>query len=332
MYKTAADFLRLAHQDQIPLIFKLRQASMDPQMSQAWRRMYRVAAKYLWATLLPGLDLLARLQVLEGVAGLVRPGSGVQGPWSKDPRRGLRAAVDFFQNDGLDPQWFIPGDTGFLNRIFGAVRMVMEKYTRGRESFVDPEDLLMNGLTGRTKDGVGTLSSGPLLNHFGATYKPLKSMLFSGTTPQNLAGIAAKNFVQKVGDQFLMTDRSRTDTETPQGTSVFDLLPTRESDTSFTDFLQALMQTSQGASLVRKMRELAGTNIVANEIIDRLVKGEPIGSASRVHKDLGFSGSGAAVAWTKDRFFPAVAEYVQEDSELNALFRQTTGRRARRQR
>lgn len=333
---TAADFTKLAFVDRLPLIVQFRQASVDRRLSPAQRAMYRLAARYMMANLdNPAYDLLARLQVLESAAKVVTPKPMVAGPWSKNPRQGVKAAQDHYGATAIDPVWFSTGNTGFIGKILGMVRQEVNKFTRGRDTFFNAEDIIQNGLMGLTKDGTELLGTGPLLIHFGYTYPNLYKTITSGrVTPHDLAGVAAKNFVKKIQDQFQMGDKARVPTETPQGTNILDMHPGTESEVSFSDFLQGLLSSgsSAGRKLEQKMRSLAGDNIVANELINRLVSGADIGSISSIHKDLGGSGSGGAVVWTKEKFYPAVAKLVQNDPDLLAAYSRVTGRMASRKR
>lgn len=333
---TAADITKLAFVDRLPLIVQFRQASVDRRLSPAQRAMYRLAARYMMANLdNPAYDLLARLQILEGVAGVVTPGPRVSGPWSKNPRQGVKAAQDFFAKTAINPEWFSMGNTGLIGKVRGVVRQEFNKWTRGREVHFTPDDILQNGLMGLTRDGTEMVSQGPLMMQFGHLNTGVRNGIPAGrVSPGDVAGIVGKFFAQKVGDQFQMGDKARVPTETPQGTNILDMRPGTESEVSFSDFLQGLLSSSSpaGRKLEQKMRSLAGDNAVANELINRLVSGADIGSISSIHKDLGGSGSGGAVVWTKEKFYPAVAKLVQNDPDLLAAYSRVTGRMASRKR
>ena len=335
---TAAAITKLAFEERLPLFWQLRQASLNVRLSPEQRMMYRLAARYVLGNLdSPAYDLIARLQILEGAADVVTPGPRSSGPWSKNPRQGVKAAQDFFSGTDINPEWFSMGNTGLIGKIRGMVRQEFNKWTRGREVHFEPDDILQNGLMGLTKDGQGQLPQGPLMMQFGHLNTGIKKAIPTGrVAPSDVAGIVGKFFVQKVEDQFQHGDKARTPTETPEGTNILDLQPGAESEVSFSSFLQHLLSghSPLGQKLERGMRALAGNNEVANELINRLVAGTDIGSISSIHKDLGGSGSGGAVVWTKEKFYPAVAKMVQKDDALLAAYWKMTGgvRLARRRR
>ena len=328
MNVTAAAINKLAFLDRLPLVMQCRLASLNPALNPVQRAMYRLAARYMQANLdNPAYDLLARLQVLESAAKVVKPSPNA-GLWSKRPRQGVKAAQDHYAGTDTDPEWFSTGNTGFIGKILGMVRQEVSKRTKSDGAHFSAEDIIQNGLMGLTKDGVGALSTGPLLIHFGATFANLHNMITSGrVSPRDLAGIAGKNFTKKTGDQLVTVDKLRAPTETPSGDNTIDLRPGTESEVSFAAFLQDLLSGSSplGKKLERGMRELAGNNEVANQLINKLVLGDELSSISAIHKELGGSGSGGSVRWVKDTFYPAVGKLVQNDKDLLAAYWQALG-------
>lgn len=321
---TAAAINKLAFEDRLPLFWKFRQASLNVDLNPVQRSMYRLAARYILGNLdNPAYDLLARLQVLEGVAGIVALGPRTSGPWSKNPRQGVKAAQDYFTGTDISPEWFSMANTGLIGKIRGMVRQEINKWTRGREVHFDADDIVQNTLVGLTKDGADLVAKGPVLMQFGHLNPGIKTAIPAGrVTPAEIAGIVGKFFVQRVEDQFQYGDKARAPTETPAGTNILDLQPGSESEVSFAAFLQDLLHSHSplGQKLERGMRALAGNNEVAKALIDKLVAGEDLGSISAIHKELGGSGSGGSVGWVKEKFYPAVAKMVQKDKDLLAAY------------
>ena len=306
------------------LSMQCRMASMDPKLSTEQRDSLRLAARYILGnTNSPEFDMLARLQILEGVAGVVTPGPKVSGPWSRNPRQGLRAARDHFSGTNINPEWFSTRNTGLVLRIRKMVERAARKWSRGHESHFTAEDILQNSLMGLRKDGETLLPYGPVLMLFGIKSKHLKSAIPAGNvTPVDVAGMASKFFVQRVGDQFKSVDRLKGPSQNEEGESVFDSMSTPTNSDSLTDFLADVLSRQGGMAqyLERKMRSLAGNSDLAQILIDRLVAGDYNFSISGLSKQLGGSGSGGSVRWVKDVFFPAVAKMVQRDPKLQDAY------------
>lgn len=221
---TAAALQKLAFADRLPLVLQLRKASLNPALTPGQRAVYRLAARYILGnTDSPAYDLLARLQILEGVSGIVSLKPMVAGPWSKNPRVGVKAALDHFAETAINPEWFSLRNTGLISKIRGMVRQEYSKWTRGREVHFDPDDIIQNGLMGLTKDGEGQLAQGPLCIQFGHSNPGVKKAIPEGrVTPTDVAGIIGKFFVQKVSDQFQRADKERAPTEDALGQNIFD--------------------------------------------------------------------------------------------------------------
>jgi hypothetical protein len=99
----------------------------------AWRRVRR-------AQFGGRLDLFARLQVLEGAAGVG------DGDWTKNLSRGLKAAQDALPD--IDPEWFQPSDlyTTLVNKVR---RMLVS----GKVTDEDPEGVVNRLLAGMQISG-----------------------------------------------------------------------------------------------------------------------------------------------------------------------------------
>lgn len=220
----ASDIKKLAYEDRLPLILQFRRASLNPRLSAEQQAMFRVATRYIFGnTDSPAYDLLARIQILEGASGIVTPHAMVAGPWSKNPRMGIKAAQDHYAGTDISSEWFSLGNTGLISKIRGMVRQEYSKWTRGREVHFDPDDILQNGLMGLTKDGTGQLAQGPLLIQFGHFNTGVRKAISEGrASPSDIAGIVGKFFTQKVADQFQTIDRSQAPREDALGRNVLD--------------------------------------------------------------------------------------------------------------
>ena len=236
---TAARLRTAALHERLPVAFDRRCASVDPSLSAQTRLLCRMASRYVFGNVdSADYDIIARLQVLEGASG-GRPGKHA-GKWWKQGRRGLHAAQDHFKGTDIDPSWFSTGNTGMISKVLGMVRQEYNKWSRKREVHFSPDDIIQNGLMGLTKDGMGALAKGPYFFQFGAFNKGVASNIPKGKeTPQGVAGIAAKFFVQNVGDEFKGGDRNRAPTEDAEGHSVFDSMSRDKGD--FYKVLQDLL-------------------------------------------------------------------------------------------
>lgn len=236
---TAATIRSAALHVRMPVGFDLRQASLDLTLTRAARMMSRMAARYVLGKVdSADYDIMARLQILEGASGA--PTGPHAGRWWKKGRGGLKAAMDAFAGTDIDPSWFSTGNTGMISKVFGMVRSEHNKWSRNREVHFSPDDIIQNGIMGLTKDGQGALKKGPYFFQFGALNKGVKAGIPRGKeTPQGVAGIVAKFFVQNVSDEFSAGDRQRVPTVTETGDSVFDSM-TRDPK-KFYDVLQDLL-------------------------------------------------------------------------------------------
>jgi len=228
----AAEIQKLGFTDRLPMLLWTRKASLDHRRTAEARMLLRLASRFIRGNLdSPAYDMLARLQILEGVSGIVQPKPMVAGPWSKNPRMGMRAAQDHFKGQAINPEWFSLGNTGLISKVRGMTRQEYNKWTRGREVHFDADDILQNGLMGLTKDGTGQLSQGPLMIQFGHLNTGVKKAILEGrATPGDVAGIVGKFFVQRVSDQFQMVDKSMTPGEDATGKSLLDQTHRQERD------------------------------------------------------------------------------------------------------
>lgn len=101
----------------------------------------RVAVQFLKKAQRAQFDMICRLQVLEGAAG-VRPGT-----WSNRGKMGLRAAADSFKNESVQPAWFATTDTGMYMLLWRQVDQVLRKVPG-----VDADDIMANALSGLALD------------------------------------------------------------------------------------------------------------------------------------------------------------------------------------
>lgn len=221
---TTTPSIRLAYEVRLPLYIKLRLASLHPAISPEIRTLWRVAARYVRGSIdSPTYDLIARLQILEGVSGIIEPKPMVAGPWSRNPRAGLVEAQAFFKDTAIDPMWFSRANTGMISKVRGMVGQEINKWTKSREVHFDVDDIIQNGIMGLTRDGEQQLAKGPLFFQFGHFNQGIKRALPDGRiNPKKVAGIVGKFFIQRVSDQFRATDLNRVNTTSPDGTNILD--------------------------------------------------------------------------------------------------------------
>jgi len=347
---TAATIRQASLGERLPIAMNYRRASQNRSLTAQQRSFLRLAARFVLGNVdSPGYDVMARLQLLEAASGQARMGPNA-GTWWKKGRRGLKMAEDAFAGTDIDPSWLSTGNTGLISKVYAMIQRQFQDTFRGKGSFSSADDIIQNGMMGLTKDGMGTLSAGPLFIHAGAMMNKgmslYKKIVSGKETPMSIAGVVGKSFAKKVLDEAREIDRTtRRVPDTTPGfqtgphgapaapSSVFDLLPSQASGLEFWDFLVGLLgsRSTEGRKLESKMRALANGQELANELIDRLVENKDIGSISKLHKDMGGSGSGGAVRWIKSTFIPAVQKMVQTDKDLLSAFRQQTRRQASKQ-
>jgi hypothetical protein len=334
---SAANIRKAALHERLPVALNYRRASQVPGLRDPQRAFLRLAARFVLGSVDSAeYDIIARLQILEGATGTVSTGPNA-GKWWKMGRRGLAAAAEHYAGTDIDPSWLSPDKTGLISKTVAMVTREFRAWAKGGDGMAaGPEDIIQNGLMGLSKDGMTPRKGGPIFLGWAASLaNSLGKNIQSGkATPQGIAGAPAAVFLQRVKDEFKEMDRSkrRAPTTTETGESRFDLLPSQSSPVMFFDFLVTLLgsRSLEGRKLEAKMRALTGGQDLANALIDRLVERKPIGSISKLHKDLGGSGSGGSIRWIKDTFIPAVQKMVQNDRDLLSTFRLTTSRMASR--
>jgi len=153
-----------------------RQASANPRSIHL-----RVAAQFMDQSLMKQLDMVARLQVLEGVAGVS------EGLWSnKSPVSGLASAKKHFIEKPISEEWFLPKDTGLYKRAAFTFAKVLDKINT-----TSTEELLQGLMA-----GVGP--SGEKVDRmFNAIGEFLKDRILSGKATIIEAANRAAEFVRR---------------------------------------------------------------------------------------------------------------------------------------
>lgn len=208
---TANTLREAALTQRMPIIVLLRTAAMNPKLTVSLRRTYRLAARWLAARgMSPAEDLMARLQVLEGVAG--------QSPftWSRNPRQSISEAQEHFAGTNIDPSWFSTGNTGMIGLVWGSVDSFFRKQRRTEMSWT-ADDILQNGLMGLKLDGTH-YSKGPLFYQVGAYNPGIKKNVPGGKdTPRSVGATAKAFFVQKAHNQLKELEKARQTMVTEEG-------------------------------------------------------------------------------------------------------------------
>lgn len=170
---------------------RIRSASeKDPDA----RLSFRVASRYLMASLGEEYDRFLRLQVLEGAANVPVD------RWWKKGKMGFTAAAKAFEGDPLDPAWLngnqASGMYGILNRI---ARSALHKYGVPFEPF----DLLNNALMGIPLDASRAGEGERTLRPPFEAGKLLSDAIREGKeTPESVAkGLLGKFIERKVSNE-----------------------------------------------------------------------------------------------------------------------------------
>jgi len=149
--------------------------------------MLRLATRWLRAGLERDMDILLRLQVLEGAAGVPVD------TWMKKQKRGMAEAQTFFEGQPLDPSWFISTNTGMYDIIFSLVQSTINKLKLRR---VDPLDVISGYLMGL---GVNITGPGVKRPAYAAGTKLADGILSGTETPVRVAkGTLGRYFINKV--------------------------------------------------------------------------------------------------------------------------------------
>ena len=137
----------------------------------------RVAARWLWASITTEYDILIRLQLLEGVAGVP------EGKWAKSlgsGRAGLSKAQAALAGNPIQEIWFSESNTGALDVFQGIVRKFI---VRNHLHSVDAFDVINNMLMGIGLEG----SVKPFFYGSGENENIRKSILSGKVTPKSLS-------------------------------------------------------------------------------------------------------------------------------------------------
>jgi len=329
----ASDIQKEAFEERQGMCLRFRRASVNPKFSADQQRLYRLAARYVRGNIdSAGYDLLARLQILEGASGIVTLKPMMAGPWSKNPRQGVKAAQAHFAETQINPEWFSMGNTGLISKIRGMVRQEFSKWTRGREVHFDADDIIQNGLMGLSKSGEELTSGGPLLIQFGSKNPGVRRAIPEGqASPADVAGIVGKYFVQKVADQFQTIDRSKAPAEDSTGKNILDLQErgTRSHAAILMDALQdphspvrALIYKALKSRLGDgKWADVGMTYIEALGNEEQINKGE-------MAKQFGMDG-GTFSKILREKVYPAI-EAVQKDRHVQDALLEYTERMQRK--
>lgn len=103
------------------------------------RTIVALATRWVRAGVERDFDMLMRLQVLEGAAGVPID------TWMKKQRAGLALAQAHFEGKPVDPSWFSKENTGVYNIVFRCIQSVIRKLGLRR---VEPLDILASNLMG----------------------------------------------------------------------------------------------------------------------------------------------------------------------------------------
>lgn len=236
--------------ERIPVIAMLRRQASQSRVASD-HLVLRVAERWLMAEdhhPTPKQDTMARLQVLEGAAGVPA------WTWAQDPRQGLAKARAFLADKGVtpDPSWLVWADTGMVTYIYRIlVKMLKDSGASGEMR--GPIDILSNGLMGMGADG-NPYSGGPTLYGVG---KAKRDKVLSGEeTPLSIAGgTGATQFKQRAIDtirglrtrQRITGPAVRDDAETGQ-------VPSPTNNSEYWEFLADIMSSPTAAG--EKMRAM----------------------------------------------------------------------------
>jgi len=174
---------------------KLREAMLsDP--SPVLRIAYKWAKRASDAT----LDLMFRLSMLEGAAG-VTPGS-----WSDNPSRGLDQATDHYSVSDVDPDWLSTRDQGVYRYLLRMTQAILRSSGLEGVSDLSADEILINAYMGLARSG-GTKKR--VLYEAG---KALAAGINSGVeSPMKAAGGKAKVYIRNKALDEIKTYRRKRD-------------------------------------------------------------------------------------------------------------------------
>lgn len=155
----------------------------------------------------PEYDVMFRLQVLEGAAG-VRPGS-----WWQKGRRGLKAAEDVFTGTSIDPSWLQSGNSGLASYLLRTAHNAVREF---KLTHIGGEDILHNALMGLKLDG----SPGAKLPAYSAGEALSDAIKAGKETPKTAAKMIAQFLARKVQNETKKLRRMERIPEGPEGEEV----------------------------------------------------------------------------------------------------------------
>jgi hypothetical protein len=161
-------------------------------------RVARVAYRWVRGTSQNEMDLMYRLSMLEGVAG-VREGS-----WSDDPGQGISKALDTFSQDEVDPAWLSKSNQGVYTTLLRHATSMMR-----RSGVVDVAERSPTDVLGDLYFGFGPTGSriDRLFPQIGAK---LEDGIRSGdVSPRDATGKAKKYVGNKVLNEIRDYKRSK---------------------------------------------------------------------------------------------------------------------------
>jgi hypothetical protein len=173
----------------IPLVAYLRRMSTTTRTASL-KSQVRVAERWVIGSF-GDIDLVARLQVLEGVTGTSL------WTWAKNPKAGLAKARAYFAEMDLplDPEWLSGGDTGMVLAMErNAAKILTSVGGRGLAA----EDLVINVIMGLSSSGA--VYDKQALWSLGKTFS--RAILSGAETPLRFGrGVASKQVVDRAKDE-----------------------------------------------------------------------------------------------------------------------------------
>ena len=191
---------------------------------------YRVAIRWLKVASRTENDVVARLQVLEGAAG-VRFGT-----WANLGFRGLEEAQAHMGNT-VKPMWFSRRDMGLYGILVSAAQKVISSYSTWTQQ--TPEDIMQNVLGGFNLDG--SVTNKKLLPSVG---KQLSRKILTGVeTPASVGGGLASTLVERKTLNEVKRHRKQDNPDDSGAVTVQDM---GRRPQEFPDFILGLLQERQG--------------------------------------------------------------------------------------
>lgn len=299
-----------------------------PRLSRADKLAFRVLASEMVSS---DTDMLIRSQILEGLARITPLRPHTSGPWSRNPRQGLKEAQEFFADKNLDPLWFSKSNTGLVRQLWTAVNQAVRSWGKGGEGVTSADDILQYAMAGIGRSGQ-LLSGGPFFFVWAYKAPPgvQQEILNGGLTPSGVAGMLAKYLrSHKVQNEFTQGDRNKVPTVNEEGESILDTFSAPDVEVPFTHFMLWLLKTNtpEAQRAEALLRRAAGNITLAHKLIDAFVEGRDPGSLSAfAKKELGGSGRGGSVRAVLEQFIPKAQKLIRADQELYSLYKRSQGR------